>query len=98
MAPRRWYPWRAQQTVFAMLLSGFSLRKAARMSRPGRHTIGRWWRWLEDRFDRYSFHLRSHFPELGRSASQASFWLACFGRMSLAAAMAVLDRDGVTIP
>jgi hypothetical protein len=84
--------------VLALLLSGFSLRKAARMSRPSRHTIGRWWRWLEDRFGRYSFHLRSHFPELGRSASQASFWLACFGRMSLAAAMAVLDRDGVTIP
>lgn len=98
IAPRRWYSWSVQQAVLAMLLSGLSLRKAARMSQPGRHTIGCWRRWLEGRFSRYSFHLRSHFPELGRSSSQVSFWLACFHRMSLAAAMAVLDHDGVTIP
>ena len=98
IAPRRWYAWSAQQGVLVLLLSGSSLRKAARMSRPGRHTIRRWWRWLADRFSRYSFHLRSHFSELGRYASQASFWLACLRRMPLAAAMAVLDRDGVTIP
>ena len=84
--------------VLVLLLSGSSLRKAARMSRPGRHTIRRWWRWLADRFSRYSFHLRSYFPELGRYVSQSSFWLAWFRRRSLAAAMAVLDRDGVTIP
>ena len=88
----------AQQAVLAVLLSGSSVRQAARMSRPSRRTIRRWWRWLEDRFNHYSFHLRSQFSELGRYASQASFWLACFGRMSLADAMAVLDRDGVTIP
>ena len=98
IAPRRWYAWSAQQVVLVLLLSGSSLRKAARMSRPSRHTIRRWWRWLADRFSRYSFHLRSHFPELGRYVSQSSFWLACFRRRSLAAAMAVLDRDGVTIP
>jgi transposase-like protein len=98
IAPRRWYSWSVQQAVLAMLLSGLSLRKAARMSQPGRHTIGRWRRWLKDRFSRYSFHLRSHFPELGRHGSQTSFWLACFHRMSLAAAMTVLDHDGVTIP
>jgi hypothetical protein len=84
--------------VLAMVLSGLSMRKAARMSQPWRHTIGRWRCWLEDRFSRYSFHLRSHFPELGRCGTQTLFWLACFRRMSLAAAMAVLDRDGVTIP
>lgn len=98
IAPRRWYAWSAQQVVLAVLLSGSSVRKAARMSRPDRHTIRRWWRWLADRFSRHSFHLRSHFPELGRYATQSSFWLAWFRRRSLAAAMAVLDRDGVTIP
>ncbi len=98
IAPRRWYSWMAQQVVLAVLLGGSSVRQAARMSRPSRRTIHRWWRWLEDRFSRYSFHLRSHFPELGRCASQTAFWLACFRRMSLADAMAWLDRDGVLIP
>ncbi len=68
------------------------------MSRPGRHTIRRWWRWLEDRFSRYSFHLRSHFPELGRYASQSAFWSACFRCMSLADAMERIEPDGVIIP
>ena len=98
IAPRRWYSWLVQQAVLAVLLSGSSVRQAARMSRPARHTIRRWWCWLKDRFSRYSFHLRSHFPELGRYASQTAFWLACFDRMSLADAMAWLDRDGVLIP
>lgn len=98
IAPRRWYPWIVQQAALALLLNGSSLRKAARMSRPGRHTIRRWWCWLEDRFSQYSFHLRSHFPALGRTASQTAFWSACFRRMSLASAMAMLDREGVIIP
>ena len=98
IAPRRWYSWTAQQTVLVVLLSGSSLRQAAQMSRPARHTIRRWWRWLADRFNRYRFHLCSHFPELGRCASQVSFWWVCLRRMSLADAMAVLDRDGVVIP
>lgn len=71
IAQLRWYSWQVQQqTLLVMLLSGVSIRKAARTSRPGRHTFRRWWRWLEERFDRYSFHLRSHFPELGRASSQ----------------------------
>jgi len=98
IAPRRWYPWMVQQAALALLLSAYSLRHAARMSRPGRHTIRRWWRWLKDRFSRYSFHLRSHFPELGRAASPSAFWSACFRRMSLADAMGRIERDGVIVP
>ena len=98
IAPRRWYPWLVQQAALVVRLSGSSLRQAVQMSRPARHTIRRWWRWLEDRFSRYSLHLRSHFPALGRCASPTAFWLTCFGRMSLADAMAWLDRDGVVIP
>ena len=98
MAPRRWYSWGVQQAALALLLGGSSLRRAARMSRPGRHTIRRWWGWLEDRFARYRFHLCSHFPELGRTPSQGAFWSACLHRMSLAEAMGWIERDGGGVP
>ncbi len=98
IAPHRWYLWPVQQTVLALLLSGFSVRKVACKCRPGRRTISRWWYWLEQRFDLHSFHLRNRFPELGRYAGLTSFWMACFDRMSLADAMACLDRESVIIP
>jgi hypothetical protein len=88
----------AQQTALVLLLSGSSLREVARMCRPGRHTIRRWWCWLEERFGQCSFHLRSRFPELGRTTSPTSFWSACLHRMSLADAMGWLDREGAVIP
>jgi len=98
IAPRRWYLWMTQQTALVLLLSGSSLREVARMCRPGRHTIRRWWCWLEERFGQCSFHLRSRFPELGRTTSPTSFWSACLHRMSLADAMGWLDREGAVIP
>ncbi len=96
--PRRWYLWRIQQTALILILSGASLHKAARQSQPGRRTIGRWWHWIHERYAEHSLHLRNRFPELGRHASRAAFWSACFRQMSLADAMALLDRDGVTVP
>ncbi len=98
IAPRRWYLWATQQAVLVLLLSGYSLHKVARMCRPGRRTIGRWWRNLESRFHDHSFHLRSRFPELGRHLCFSSFWSACLRQMSLANAMGWLERDGVVIP
>ncbi len=98
IAPRRWYLWAVQQTVLTLLLNGYSIRKAARKCRPGRRTISRWWHWLEQQFDPHSFHLRNRFPELGRHACLSSFWSACFHQMSLADAMAWLDREDVIIP
>jgi len=98
IAPRRWYLWAVQQAVLDLLLSGYSLYKVAQMCRPGRRTIGRWWRRLKSRFQEHSFHLRSRFSELGRHLCLSSFWLACLERMSLADAMGWLERDGVVIP
>jgi hypothetical protein len=98
IAPRRWYLWVVQQAVFALLLSGSSFREAARQCQPGRRTISRWWHWLEARFDQYRFHLRSRFQALGCHDSFTAFWSASFRQMSLATAMAWLDRDGAVIP
>ncbi len=98
IAPHRWYLWAVQQSVFVLLLSGFSFRKAARTCGPHRRTISRWRDWLEGQFTRHNFYLRNRFPELGRHASLSSFWSAAFGRMSLAEAMAWLDFDGGVIP
>jgi len=98
IAPRRWYLWVVQQTALVLLLSGYSLHEVARMHRPGRRTLGRWWRGLKKRFQADSFRLCSRFAELGRHLCFASFWSACLERMSLADAMGWLERDGVLIP
>ena len=96
--PRRWYLWRIQQAALILILSGTSLHKAAWQSLPGSRTIGRWWHWIHEQYAEHSLHLRNRFPELGRHASRAAFWSACFRQMSLADAMALLDRDGVIVP
>ncbi len=65
---------------------------------PSRRTVGRWWRWLEARFDVHALHLRSRFAELGRAVDWKGFWSRCFERMSLSEAMGWLDRVGVSVP
>ena len=98
IAPRRWYLWATQQAVLVLLLNGYSLHQVARMCRPGRRTIGRWWEGLKSRFQEHTFHLRNRFSELGSYLCFSSFWSACLEQMSLADAMGWLERDGVDIP
>jgi len=98
LSPRRHYSWKSQQAVLALLLAGVSIFKTSLQLCPSRHTISRWWRRLEAQYGAHGFHLRNRFPWLGRHVSLADFWSACFRQMSLADAMAWLDRDGVTVP
>ncbi len=79
-------------------MMGVSLRELARWLWPSRRTIGRWWHWLEGRFDEHALHLRSRFPELGRAVDWKAFWSRCFERMSLSEAMGWLDRLEVIVP
>lgn len=98
LSPRRQYWWAAQQTVLMRLMMGVSFREVARSLWPSRRTIGRWWQWLEVKFDVHCLHLRSRFPELGRTVDWKAFWSLCFERMSLGEAMSWLDRVEVIIP
>ncbi len=98
LSPRRQYWWKSQQAVLAWLLLGQSIRAVARRLRPSRRTIGRWWCWLQAQFHEHSFHLRSRFPELGRTADFNGFWSRCFECMNLSEAMCRLDRVGVNVP
>lgn len=98
IAPRRWYLWAIQQMAWVGLLGGGSIRQVAKQCLPSRRTLRRWWHWLKAQFGQQSFHLRSRFPALGRHDALASFWRACFRQMSLADAMAWLDREGVLVP
>ena len=98
IAPRRWYLWAVQQAAIAFVLGGRSFRRSAGKCQPNRRTISRWWQRMKERFALHSFHLRNHFPALGRHASISSFWPACLEQMSLVDAMTWLDRDGVIIP
>ena len=98
LAPRRQYWWQAQQRVLGGLISGQSIREMAQRTRPSRRTIGRWWRWLKGRFAEHTLHLRSRFPELGRSVDWKALWLCCFESIGLGQAMGWLDRAGVSVP
>jgi len=98
LAPRRQYWWQAQQGAVVALISGRSIRAVARQAWPSRRTIGRWWNRLQAQFDTHSLHLRSRFPQLGRSVDFKAFWSLCFERMSLGEAMGWLDRVEVSVP
>ncbi len=94
IAPRRWYNWALQQAaLLRVVLSGGSLRQCGRAMRIDRHTVRRWRDWLHLRTDTFAFFLRSRFPELGRCGDGDSFWRAVFDSLSLATAMAWLDRE-----
>ena len=95
---QRHYSWKSQQAVLTLLLAGVSIFKISRQLLPSRHTIGRWWRRLQAQYGQHSFHLRNRFPDLGRHLLLPDFWSACLQKMSLADAMAWLDRDGVIVP
>jgi hypothetical protein len=96
--PWRQYLWKAQQAVLEGLLAGASRREVARACSPSQRTVGRWWRWLKERFAEQSFHLRSRFADLGRAVNLPAFWRACFERMALGEAMAWLEHEGVAVP
>lgn len=98
ICPRRWYAWALQQLVLSLMLFGLSLRCAAAVTGLSRHTVRRWWAWLRERTEDFAFHLRSRFPELGRTEGVATFWRACLSLMPLDKAMAWLDRDGLIVP
>jgi len=84
--------------VLAWLLAGGSVHQAADQGGVDRHTVRRWWGWLRDRSETFSFWLRSRFPELGRSADCAGFWRACWESMPLSQVMVWLDLAEVTVP
>jgi hypothetical protein len=98
ICPRRWYCWALQQLVLSLLLFGVSLRRTAAVTGLARHTVRRWWCWLQASSADFAFHLRSRFTELGRTTDTPSFWRACFASMPLCRAMAWLDHDGLTVP
>jgi hypothetical protein len=98
LAPRRWYGWAVQQVVLLGVLAGGSLHQAAVQGGVDRHTVRRWWAWLQDRSATFGFGLRARFAELGRAVEVSGFWRGCWAVMPLSRAMAWLDQDGVAVP
>jgi len=98
LSPWRQYWWQTQQAVLQRLLAGASNRAVAGQEWPSRHTIGRWWRQLDDQFEDHALHLRSRFPALGRAQGCREFWSLCLTQMRLSVAMGWLDRVGVSVP
>ena len=98
LSPKRQYWWQTQKAVLEQRIAGASVRAIARQMSPSRRTIGRWWQWLEARFDVHSLHLRSRFPELGRAADWKGFWSLCLETIGLSEAMSWLDHSEVVVP
>jgi hypothetical protein len=61
--------------------------------KPAARSIGRWWRWLQERGALFAFHLRARFPELGRASEFCAFWRQVFVSLGLPRAMAWLDPE-----
>ena len=93
MSPRRWYCWAMQQLVLLLLLSGASLNNCCARTGRALRTVVRWRDWLSERGESFAFFLRSRFAELGRIAEHQAFWRHVIDSMSLAQAMAWLDRE-----
>jgi Domain of unknown function (DUF6431) len=98
ICPRRWYGWALQQLGLSLLLFGVSLRRTAAVTGLARHTVRRWWLWLQANSADFAFRLRSRFAQLGRTTDTPAFWRACFADMPLCRAMAWLNHDGLTVP
>jgi transposase-like protein len=98
--PRSWYLWEVRHIVFLLLLAGNSVGRtvAKNGSRACRQTVQRWWRRFLDCFSDYSFHLRNHFPWLGRHAEFTGFWTNCLASIPLSTAMRILNDDSCTVP
>jgi transposase-like protein len=93
ICPRRWYCWAIQQVVLALLLSGVSLNDCCSCTGRPLRTVLRWRGWLKERGECFAFFLRSRFPELGRFPDHDALWRHVIDSMSLAQAMAWLDRE-----
>ena len=75
------------------LLSGVSLGGCCDGTGRALRTVVRWRNWLKERGDGFAFVLRSRFPELGRICDHNAFWHHVIDSMSLAQAMAWVDRE-----
>ena len=93
ICPRRWYCWAMQQAVLLLLLGGASLNDCCGRTGRALRTVLRWRGWLRERGERFAFFLRSRFPALGRLPDHDALWRHVIDSMSLAQAMAWLDRE-----
>jgi hypothetical protein len=82
-----------QQLVLLLLLSGASLNDCCARTGRALRTVVRWRDWLKQRGQSFAFFLRSRFPELGRLPDHDAFWRHVIDSLSLARAMAWLDRE-----
>lgn len=98
IAPRRWYDWAKQQAVLISMLMGESRCACAPTHGVDVRTAGRWWRWLQERSESFSFHLRSQWIEWGRALDWCGFWRVAFEAQPLRDSMAWLEAQGIPVP
>jgi hypothetical protein len=93
-----------QQVLLALIAGRLASPHGGDLFSLGYHTVRRWWRWLQTAHAAFSFHLRSRFAWLGRSAvliSRVCGWpvssgCACARRWHGSTTTALLSRDRLT--
>jgi transposase-like protein len=97
VAPRRWYIWKVQEAVLALLLKGGALNDCARQFLPSRRTARRWLRWLGQKHNGFALHLRERWADLGRTTVMEELWQMCLSKEPLSEVMEYLARRGADI-
>ena len=87
------YDWSLQQVVLLMVMAGVTLLQCCEQTGRARSTVRRWRDWLHARTDSFAFFLRSRFPDMGRVSDPGAFWQQVMNTLSLAQAMAWLDKE-----
>ena len=93
IAPKRWYNWAVQAVCLLAVMRGTQPEGNASLRKPARRTIGRWWRWLQERGPVFRFQLNSRFAELGRVGEELDYWCHVIETMGLSRAMAFVNRE-----
>ena len=97
LSPRRWYPWSTQGLALLLVFVSSPLTRIREWVGASADTVKRWRVWLAERSGTFEFHQRSVFPQLGRHGRDA-FWSAALREPGLPEAMAVVCRQGVSVP
>jgi hypothetical protein len=58
----------------------------------------RWMHWVVDRFKEFCPDLQSRFPSLGYESDVFDWWRKLFEKVSLSAAMVILNLLGIDVP
>ena len=93
----RWYLWCMQQWVLSMVLTGFSMQKAAEAACINRRTVSRWRCWLGDKF-RIIHNILCQSNSNNIQYQREKDFLSLFQRYQLSHIVEILHQEKLLVP